>query len=359
MTYVDFLSNYKFSTLQIILIAAGFAIWLFIYIPLAIYHSKKYYSNRNHIVYKARYANITIYEATFVVIKILYSCFANAIWVIMITDGNNQTYDFVAQLADIGDTILAYFVIYSWIWRIWMISYNMIWTNSVMNHEWKQIINPLYTEQSIASSHKVNWYLSNKQTYGNYKWVQWRLLLIILISSLINVTGDFVSVYYLKNNNELLYLCQICASIPWIIPYITLIIIWFITPKYIDNFYVLQELKYVFICLCFDYFIGYMCYMLIMAFYRPQTTDFSRVIESISFHVTLTAQFIELMISTWWVNNKVMRIINDDRYTEVNYNSSINSVSVIKKRIKHSKAMIASSEESMNKKLITVQPKKK
>ena len=71
-----------------------------------------------HSVYKARYANITMYEIVFMTMKLIYGSFNNAMIVIF-----NQI-SFMTQLMGSLNTFLAYCVLWTFVWRFWCISYS-------------------------------------------------------------------------------------------------------------------------------------------------------------------------------------------------------------------------------------------
>ncbi len=49
------------------------AIWLLIYLPIVLYHGKKYYSHSHHIVYTNRYADIVMLQIKTFIVQLLFS----------------------------------------------------------------------------------------------------------------------------------------------------------------------------------------------------------------------------------------------------------------------------------------------
>eukprot|EP01084_Bolivina_argentea_P070531 128228_1 len=289
------------DTLQIIAIVVAVVLWLFIYTPLLIYHGLRYYKSSNHIVYQARYAHITIYEVVFMTMKLIYGCFDNAmqIWLLQ---------SFTYQLIDSVNVFLAYFVLYSFVWRFWCIHYTMLWTKYVVENEWKTIINPNHKEHNntIQTS---NWYLNHKETFGNYKWIKWRIFIIAIFFSLCYIIGSTYSSY---SSNA--YLSKIWASWPYILPLIFLVIVYCKTPSFLDHFHVQKEMKYIFVLLCIDY-ISYYGGLIAAILIDDTYSDINiNIMLSITSHFVIAAQFGAVMISTYWVNIKVNSIIAGDRY---------------------------------------------
>eukprot|EP01084_Bolivina_argentea_P228458 385851_1 len=305
--------NLNWDTAQFISITFSLTLWLCIYTPLLLFHSCRYCKNRRHVVYRARYSNITVYESVFVITKIIFDCIDSLFYALA------EFPSLYAEIFNVGNTFLNYLVIYCWIWRIWMISYEIVWTECLMEHEWKHVINASYLETSHEyHSAKAKWYITNRATFGNIKWVGFRFFLLVLFSSIINAFCNVYSVLYYSNNMFDLYIIQLLGLFPMMIPYIMLIIIYCITPLYFDNFYILTEIKLIIMCLLLDYFVAYVAYTLFFAFYQPNpNSDIAKIVISISFQIGVFSQFLCLLFSTCWVNKKLSNIANNKYYNRI------------------------------------------
>eukprot|EP01084_Bolivina_argentea_P290597 499204_1 len=316
--------------IQIVSITSSLILWLCIYTPLLIYHSCKYYKNRSHIIYKARYANITIYEAVFIITKIIFDCFDNLFYALTNITKWSSLY---AQLFDAGNRFLNYLVIWIWIWRIWMISYEIIYNNTLMEHEWKHVINTKYLSTHFNyKSAKSKWYITNRTTFGNHKWIKWLFFIFAVLSSIIDTFCNMYSVLYYSNNAYFLNIIQLIGLIPMAIPYIIIIIIYYITPFLIffDNFYILTEIKLIIMCLLLDYFVADIGYSLFFIFYEPDpstSSDIARIVIAVSFQVGVFSQFMALLFSTFWVNKVLLNIVDNKYYQQTSRRESTTTFS--------------------------------
>ena len=252
-----------------------------------------------------------MYEVVFMTMKLIYGCFNNA--VILYIDITSV----FGQLLNIINTFLAYFVLYCFVWRFWSISYEMSWTNYIIQHEWKSIINPNHTEYQLneASAEQSNWYFDHKNTFGNQQWVKWRIFAIAILSGIIqSVCGSVFAIIFSSTLTNV-YAMIIISTWPYPIPLILLIIIYYKTPIFDgDNFYVQTELKYIFVLLCINYVSFYA--VGIIAIVTSTKWDNDSISDMISFNnqIIIFCQWMCVMISTAWVNYKVSGIIKEDRF---------------------------------------------
>ena len=259
-------------------------------------------------VYKARYANITIYEIVFMTMKLIYSCVDNAIFIIL------SSSSFTYLLMDLINTFLAYFVLYAFVWRFWCISYEINWTKYLMDNQWKSIINQDHTTvTSYPTNRKSTWYLSHKNTFGNYKWIKWRIFIIAICSSSAHVVGKLygAKAYGAEKN---VYLSQIWSSWPYTLPLICLIIIYCLTPSFLDHFYIQKEMRYIFILLCIDYITYYITLVGAALMVNTWSDIAINIMFSVEAQIVVGCQFGAVMIATYWVNTKMNKIISKDRY---------------------------------------------
>eukprot|EP01084_Bolivina_argentea_P069929 127175_1 len=292
---------------EIVILIIVIVLFVCIYVPLGIYHGIKYYQKRNHTVYRSRYSNITLYEIKFLLSYFIYSVFTLIITFITPLSGvARESIYFFAYL-------LLYLIMYVWVWRFWMISYTLIWTNDIMNNEWMTVINSINTANT-------SWYVLNKHTYGNYIWVKWKLLFIAIISAIIHSGSSFVGTMLYGEHSSKGNFTELFFSWPYVIPILILIIIYWKTPTFNDNFYVSKEIKYIFIILLVQY-ISYYSLCFIRGIIIQQYNATYRILVLIQIAVSGASQFAGLLISTLWVNKKVDSIINDHQFKQITIQS--------------------------------------
>lgn len=284
-------------------------ICFFVYIPLALFYGYKFYLNHDHIIFAKRYSSITLYEIIFMIIKI--------IWVPIehLSEYYTGPKQWEHQLILLGNIVLAYLVLYCWVWRQWLSSYDINLTHTVVNNQWRLYIDPEFEESQLKT--KVKWYLENKKTYGNYKWVRNRLLLIVILCINITFWCLFYAAYY-NDNDERLWFYMFCIClIPYLSPMIFLLIIFKKTPKFEDNYFIQQELKYIFIALSIMYISYIITFIYLSIGELPSNPNMLVFILSVENNIVILMQFICLMISTKWVIKKMEKVISSNSYQKV------------------------------------------
>ena len=263
-----------------------------------------------------------MYELIFMITKLFYGVFDNSMRLILTHES------LITSCISGFNSCLAYLVLYCFVWRYWCISYEIKWTNYVTHNQWKMIINPEHGEKMSINKRnstesqinkEMNWYLTHKDTYGNHKWVKWRLFIMAMLSAACYIIGTAYhtsngsSIYDLHQHNNI-YLIQIYSSWPYTLPLIFCMIIYCKTPSILDNFYIQKELKYIFVLLIIDYIAFYGFRVFVIIFYHELSQMMKDLLLSVEFQIVIGAQFGAVLISTYWVNSKVTEIVNRERY---------------------------------------------
>ena len=128
---------------------------------------------------------------------------------------------------------------------------------------------------------------------------------------------------------------------PYPIPLFAIIIVYSLTPSFLDHFYIHKEMKYIFILLCFNYAAFYGCESMAAYYINKWSKMRINILMSIMYHCFNGAQFAVVMIATYWVNKKVTKIIDRDRFNTSQIHITFNKVS----------------SNSINMELVEVRPK--
>eukprot|EP01084_Bolivina_argentea_P040922 75520_1 len=275
----------------------------FIYIPIVIYYAYKYYTLRHHIVLQKRYCQITLFEILFV--------FCKFVWYPIALTAESIVGDtsFIASLFWSFNNYFAYLSLYCFVWRFYMLWFDIKWMNNIINSQWKLIINPSY--QQKRSDH---WFVKKKATFGNYKWMKYKVFAIAIISgTLTNIAGLWNS--YNNSDKPIVFdIIELITITLLLIPFILLIIIYYkmYQSKFQDNFHIMNEMRYIFIAFCIQgvSWNGFYVFLIVTkpSFFVYQVTTF------IASYCIVTAEFIAIIISTCYVLKKVKLIINEHRY---------------------------------------------
>ena len=278
-----------------------------IYLPLTICYGIKFYANRNHVALKQRYSFITILEILFSSIYFILNCAAN-IRALLINDNDSNETDkyyinfIITSLIEICFT----FIFSCWIWKFWLIMFDLKWILSINNQQWIYIINP----NSIQLIHK-GWFLSNKHKYGNIKWIRKHFIIPWnLIWSIISLIGNYFMIECTNSNLWCIiptytYYGLFLIFNTWF-SWIILFFIYCKIPSFQDEFYILNELKR----LIFIMSIMGIDQILMVIPLNSFISLSSAVIWKIHYFIQQTTLMLIIMISTRWVMRKLKKIIN-------------------------------------------------
>lgn len=297
---------------------------IFIAVPLLMHNGYKYYLNRNDAIFIKRHSYITVIEVVTAIIKFLLN--GSQCIIIFLTTGKSNTYylnyvpDTLQTLANICYDIINYL----WLIRFFLLSFDLNMTNLFLGYEWQRIINP----QNIKQDSKLLWYLAKKASYGNWKWVS-RLFLIVLVICIINdcIASQLAYKYILSSSDDTYNYIQEIGFGTTAVPQLILVIIYFTIPKVRDNFYISGELKRIFMVFILYWMIfGSQVIGLFVGTSTRMNMYFS--IDALCIYI---CDLIVVMITTYWVNMKVSKLV---------MNKGI--------KLKHSKAFIRGNYDQLN-----------
>ena len=272
-------------------------------IAIAVY---QYGKNVKHIAMQKRYAKITIGEA--IVCKLKYASdafsFAFILWQgIDVAMGINPVYTSMIELTNTLVTASCCL----WIWRFWMLRYDVLFEIDMMNDKWKSILN--------SNEFNTNsWYIDNKKTYGDSKWIVKKYILPLFIITAI-IQAFEVWLHYLgpyKNNPNswpwVIYDAQGIASS--IIMSVLLIVIYCKMPHFEDNLFIMYELKWI--------IFWFATSQIVWAVGNTGAYITFPGSDVIEFGLAVCNYFIyisTIFVSTYTVNKRLTIIIQESRFT--------------------------------------------
>jgi len=277
-------------------------LWIFIYIPIISYHLHKYRKRGTNIVYLLRYSNITVIQSILYIIKLILGVYSLASAVTIYGHASFET--------KIANGVIAYnaaFFLYCFVWKFWLLRYNVMLNNIVLNGEWKLIIN----KDHLA---KNSFYQKYKRTCGNTRCTMYVWMALAIITTTLYVFGNIVYDFYTPTSGEEQdpFLKEIYSGWDYVIPFILLLIIYYKTPQFEDNFYIHTEMKLLFICLCVQYLVYYGNLTLLFLLQPDDKT--LDVMWTVGTQIIYFVQLCTVLISTYWVNSKCDDIISAHRY---------------------------------------------
>lgn len=155
------------------------------------YYTYKFYGWKDQIIYYKRRGDIVITYS--ICCNILLFIGYPLIFLIefesfLLPQENTSSYLFLTTVNDLCFNPFYYIVLFLSLARYWLIFYDIQFSNSCSNLEWKQCIN---ADIELLSSEK--WYVQHRRNYGNAKYILKRTYLIASFISAISLT--FVYIY--------------------------------------------------------------------------------------------------------------------------------------------------------------------
>eukprot|EP01084_Bolivina_argentea_P159938 278566_1 len=249
-----------------------------IFTPYCIWCTYKYYKYRNHIIISKRYPIVTL---CFCAISVISLCIEQSLYRILWTTSNDYN-----KFSDVSPILLTTSIIISGLvhiivpWliclRFWLIYYNIEWTKSTINKKWKIHLNYLDIDK--------DWFLSNKSTFGNAKYLIKRVSIVALCLSILTIIIKLISSPFIINK-----LIQLITNI---VPLLFMLIIGCKMKKFNDYFYIIKEFKLITILIYITIIVYILCSVIL-----PQIFSWNAYITSLIFSIFFAIQSTLFVIS--------------------------------------------------------------
>jgi len=212
---------------------AGMILLWGVYTPLICYHGLRFYRNRHFQVLKKRYSGIVTMEIVLVLLsQLLTGCVMLADYLRNAALRNASFY---------SGLVVQYAIIYCWLWRFWLLFFDMKWMNESLNVEWKRLLDPK------LGAHRF--FIDARSSWGRKRWIGQRVLALITVSSAI-VVGLRIK-FDFSTDSDL----EIYGEIPYLvflgIPFMALAVMLCAFPRFDDNIYISVEMRSVMAVLLF------------------------------------------------------------------------------------------------------------
>ena len=273
-------------------------VYVCVYSPFLIYHLFRFGSKQTHVIYRLRYSKITIFQAVIFIFKLFLGATTGVACTYQLYQENSLT----DNILDAADAYISTFFLYCFVWKFWLLRFNIMLHSALMNCEWKSVINSKgYTQ------HK-SFYVKHRRTLGRSKWTMLIFAAIALLCTTPNILIMFLP--DIDHKNHWLGLTEL----DYLLPLLLLIVIWCSTPAFDDNFYIRKEIKFVFLCLVAMYMSFYTGHLLERFNFMELEDDTLEIVEFVCNQITTGSQFVAMMICTFWVNRRCERIIESKRF---------------------------------------------
>ena len=172
-------------------------------------------------------------------------------------------------------------IIFTLCLRIWINFYDINYSQTIINNEWKSLIDPTVGDNGNGTS-KINWFIKHKNTFGNSRyWIKYLILLYTLcLIAMYSLEGiccwssltKYTKCYYYRQSFERFEYRQVVSNYENYLAVVLAIICWSITGfiryktnSFEDNFMVRREIQLLLICsiaIIFNLPHAYVCYVI-------------------------------------------------------------------------------------------------
>eukprot|EP01084_Bolivina_argentea_P315018 545685_1 len=181
---------------------------------LQIFSLYRFKSIRSLLIVKKRFPILVMVEALLVIVWLLFIIVFWANSVLNATDfGNDSSTHLLFNYGEYPNHLVAHAVTCTEVTRLWLVSYNLHYLNSSQNEKWKSQIDHTFAEK--------DWYLRNRNKFGNRKYVIIRVFVyylfavtIIISTRLINATiAPFVNgLFFSMDVMSVVYIYYTCRK---------------------------------------------------------------------------------------------------------------------------------------------------
>ena len=245
-----------------------------------------------------RFSHLTIIEVLFILSRFI----ANILIICSNLIGQHYkwraTATYIRQIAFHFCVFLDFCTVYTWVYRFWCIFFAMNWISAAYKHKWQKLVDASHGKSD-------NWYLCNKKTFGNYKFIKKYIICLVLISSAIVIPLRF-SFDFAPDQYDYTGLTAHAALI--LIPQAFILFILIKLPKFEDFIYVRTEIRIICTILLLIYIIGLIASEIIehLSMQTPQNQIKILIIYSV---LKEFGNFCCLYVATGWVLRRFYSLI--------------------------------------------------
>ena len=225
------ISNFAFGSII-------YGIILIVLLPILLHNQYKFWQCRELDSINKRYPQITSITCVIVTTYLLFQrpfAILNLFGMSNHFSDDSESFDIIIDIiTTIFGVIVEHGILYTILWRFFMIYYNIRWTVASLSSHWRLHLNP--------NSVQLDFYLTHNKTLGNFQWVGLRLFVIWFISVLI-ASSFKIAMYYPSNDKITIFTVDLIDVILKLIPITLCFYIWKKTPIFYDDIHIRSELN--------------------------------------------------------------------------------------------------------------------
>eukprot|EP01084_Bolivina_argentea_P271847 462660_1 len=311
-----------------------FTILIGLSIPLCLYSVAKFYSFKNDVRFRKRHGKLSMFTALCFISELFSGCLLTLAFSGFASRNTSIT---LAWFGDILNIVSYFLIIHCLVLRFWMLYFDIRYQIAIRDNVWKSIIDEHYVaNEENLSSVKFNieddsddlWFIKNKITNGNTKWMfkVWfsrSFMSILCILILMIVIEIIFNVGILSSRRGLI---ETVFTILFFIPFLFMIYIYHKIPPFHDTYFIRKEIVVIHNIDLIDVVAS--ATVSIIANYGIYSANNGNVTISnpylnavvlVTFYIMGISHIIIVYIMTFWVKNK---IIQDKKQITVLYNTN-------------------------------------
>eukprot|EP01084_Bolivina_argentea_P077668 140918_1 len=279
---------------------------LAIFMPTSLFFGYQMFKRRANVTVNKRYPTITFFTAICFSLRLITS----AITLILLGTKEIDITYVGYKILLVFDNIFLYLFLILLLWRSWNINYDLQWiNNSVADEQWRLIIQA-QDEVLIEQGRKLSFYLKYNSTFGRSSFCGkifipiFFIIYFLLINIPLLVTDDFTSDQSISS---------LLSRLTFIITFFILILLFIITPKKVagntDGFYIIKELKIIFVFNLFIFIIAFIGFIYGRFVYETRIDQRRYVYILIEESLYFAFEWLIVMFSTFYVLGKTGEIM--------------------------------------------------
>eukprot|EP01084_Bolivina_argentea_P128531 227177_1 len=194
-----------------------------------IYTIYLFYSKSERMLIQKRNPIFTIIHSTFLLIVV---GFHNPFYVLYFSQFDEQLSSVIYNIVPFYYPILLHSITWGFALKYYLLYFEINWIKATQSHEWKMHLN--------EKEYDSNFFISNKYKFGCLRFCAKIAIAIIIVC----VVMQWIFDLSLGRGSVMNTIARICLIL---LPTIFISILWCMTPKFFDNFYIVQEYRWIII----------------------------------------------------------------------------------------------------------------
>lgn len=191
-----------------------FAVYICVYSPFLFHHLRRYKQQKSHIVYTLRYSKITIIQCEIFIFKLIFNTAQGMTYMYDMYGHDSLTNRILTAI----NAYIAAFFLYCFVWKFWLLRFNIKLHSDVIGSEWKSVIDHEHY------AHSNSFYVKYRRKLGKPK-----PTMRVCMAMAFFFTSFYVATQFYHGN---VMVHTLFTEFDYIIPFVILLPILCLTPKF-------------------------------------------------------------------------------------------------------------------------------